>query len=195
MALDDALFDFAYKHAFGDSLWCYSELSGITRLIKHNDEIPKIVRRYLDAVMDKTASFEDFKTAVQNIEAAAKRSHLSELTFVHIQKLINITAAYLYIGCYRNPDAVARFSACHCPMDHKMIRVVLNELKTVDATPLSEHNKKQLDFFLLNDTKTFLTTPCDKDTAFLQYELFQKIVSFLAALEHISPMAYYWVHA
>ncbi len=194
MMLDDVLFRFAYNRAFSDSLFCFRELSGITRLIKNNRDIERLVRGYLDTVLDGTVTMNDFQNTVDKIETVAKRSYVPELTFPHIHALINATAKYLYLGCYRNPEYAERLSAFHCPMSRKMLDCVWEQLNATDRTALNETEKAQLDFFLLKDTKTFLNQPYNKDTAFLQYKLFQKIVSFLAKREQISPMEYYWIH-
>ena len=144
MTLDDALFRFAYHRAFNESLLGFRELSGITRLIKNNCEIERLVRDHLDTVMEGAATMEDFCNTVYAIENVAGRSHLSELSFFHIQALINTTAKYLYLGCYRNPNRVADPASFHCPMDRQMIGCVWKQLRALDRTLLNKAERAEL---------------------------------------------------
>ena len=48
-------------------------------------------------------------------------------TFGNVQKLVNMSAKYLYIACYANPEMRKRFNVCDCPMDSIMIKGVVSE--------------------------------------------------------------------
>ena len=43
-------------------------------------------------------------------------------TFGNAQKLLNMTAKYIFISTYRHPCLREKFNFCHCPMDGRMMK-------------------------------------------------------------------------
>jgi len=50
-----------------------------------------------------------------------------KFTFGNSQKLINMTAKYMFISAYNNPGLRRKFAFCHCPMDAFMLKHVWYE--------------------------------------------------------------------
>ena len=48
----------------------------------------------------------------------------NHFTFGNAQKLVNMTAKYMYLRSYGDPNERKLFKFCHCPMDGTMIRIV-----------------------------------------------------------------------
>lgn len=48
----------------------------------------------------------------------------NHFTFGNAQKLVNMTAKYMYLRSYGDSNERKLFKFCHCPMDGTMIRIV-----------------------------------------------------------------------
>ena len=59
-------------------------------------------------------------------QAKIKGEKKLQFTFGHAQKVVNMSAKYLFISCYAEPNLRDRFQFCHCPMDKYMIKGVLD---------------------------------------------------------------------
>jgi len=102
----------------------------------------KPVAEYLDSMLDNEHTVEDkckYKcmldvlNEVKEINTQIKKVDPKHkgFTFGNAQKLVNMSAKYLYIACYANPEMRMRFDECDCPMDSIMIKGVINEAKEV----------------------------------------------------------------
>ena len=96
------------------------------------------IKKYLESILgDKKADLNHCKyqcmldvfNGVNNFnkQINEKDSKHKGFTFGNIQKLVNMSAKYLYIACYANPEMRTRFVFCDCPMDSIMIKGVVSE--------------------------------------------------------------------
>ena len=63
------------------------------------------------------------------------REGVDDLTFGHIQKLINMTMKYLYASYYRDKDIRPNFRNCHAPLDRVMRDYVYEKYKLLFTRP------------------------------------------------------------
>lgn len=83
-------------------------------------EAKSAVKNYIDAVFDENAE-PDFDETIEAVESGFQ-GFLSEkddgaLSFGNAQKLINMTAKYMFMATYRAPESRVLFKGFHCPMD------------------------------------------------------------------------------
>ena len=74
------------------------------------------------SILDVLNEVKDINTKIKRIDPKHKG-----FTFGNAQKLVNMSAKYLYIACYANPEMSTRFDFCDCPMDSIMIKGVIKE--------------------------------------------------------------------
>lgn len=77
-------------------------------------------------MLDVLNEVKEINTQIKKVDPKHKG-----FTFGNAQKLVNMSAKYLYIACYANPEMRMRFDECDCPMDSIMIKGVINEAKEV----------------------------------------------------------------
>ena len=122
ITIKDKIFDFAYELAFRNSSDAYMKAKIIIRK-KAKDS----VKEYVNGVV--AGEFPDFNEAAQKINKCVADP---EFRFGNIQKLLNMTIKYIYIGYYTNPDIRNNFKKCHCPMDGIMLNKVVNAYKKLE---------------------------------------------------------------
>ena len=103
--MQDEIFSFVYKMAFQDAV----QQKAYEGKKKDLCETPK---------MFKDVALELFKAVNKD-----------NFTFGNAQKVINMTAKYLYIICYADSAFRDRFKYCHCPMDRVMLNIVWKRYK------------------------------------------------------------------
>ncbi len=132
--IDDAIFDFAYTLAMRDATnrTAYQpkendELSITRSQLKHLAEPKKCVREYLDAIFNK----EESKKSNDLFDECEKQveERIPGFTFGNAQKLINMTAKYMFITAYHDDAKRSLFSECHCPMDSIILEYVIRSFK------------------------------------------------------------------
>ena len=120
-----AIFDFVYSMALDDATKQNAYL-GKKEFINSQDDVKALVRKYIDAIFDDKKNPEMMLTAWE-IKKVLKGS---EFSFGNIQKLINMSAKYMYISCYpRDKNFREKFECCDCPMDSRMIHIVRKKYK------------------------------------------------------------------
>ena len=136
VVFQDSLFNFAYKMAFRDAT--------MRKAFPRNEEEKKAedfdnrdtsfsdrknrifkgardeVKKYVDNLM---SAEEKILEPIDVIKAVCNKTMVESFTFGNAQKLVNMTAKYMFLSCYgeRNNDKKERFRLCHCPMDGIMI--------------------------------------------------------------------------
>lgn len=124
--MQEEIFEFVYKMAFQDAVR-QKAYEGKKKDLYEILEARDIVKKYVGYIIEKKHHvtqeehdriFRD--TALKLCRAINK----DDFTFGNAQKLINMTAKYLYITCYANSVFRDRFKYCHCPMDRVMLNVV-----------------------------------------------------------------------
>lgn len=157
-----------------------------------NSKIKDILIDHVNSIL--TNGFADFyKTAIAINTAACTISN--NFTFGIIQKLINITCEYMYIINYQNFQKRSNFNGCHCPMDRKMLRIVISELSKYPflCNSLSPNNFKDIKKKLSNVSWSKLVFNNNKQNG--TYDLYQDCIQVLTKHEGISPIEYdykYW---
>ena len=132
--IKDKIFDFAYELAFRDATmrkaYQLEESEKIESDAYKNakaeikGKAKDIVREYVDRVVEGNKP--DFYEYAKKVDESVADP---EFRFGNIQKLINMTIKYIYIGCYTKPEIRSNFKECHCPMDGIMLAKVVAAYK------------------------------------------------------------------
>lgn len=141
--IDSAIFDFAYENAMRDATLMQA-YSGNKKQLKNCTEAREIVWSYIDRILkgNEEGSVKD----VINHTAEAFAGYPS-FTFGNAQKLVNMTAKYMYMATYCNEDMRSKFTLdnCDCPMDRIIIDFVAKELKDSNLMDLKGFNGELYD--------------------------------------------------
>jgi hypothetical protein len=146
--IDEKIFDFAYELAMRDATM-RTTFRGATiyvLLAKDNpdtkykatdddkiraDCAKSAVRVYINKIFKnelRTKEEHDkrFKEAAKEVIDAFKgyTDNDSSFSFGNAQKLINMTAKYMFMATYDRPELRDNFKCCHCPMDNQLINKV-----------------------------------------------------------------------
>lgn len=135
--IKDKIFDFAYELAFRDATMrgAYKRQEEAEKMYSNTyDKAKNTVKEYVDGVVE--GKFPDFYEAAKKVKKCVADP---EFRFGNIQKLLNMTIKYIYIGYYTNPEIRSNFKECHCPMDEIMLKKVVKDYKKLE-------NKKE-DYF------------------------------------------------
>ncbi len=164
--IGERLFGFVYDMAFNDATMrrAFSKMDGEDKSeYRKRKEIAKdysreYVRKYIDSIFCNETPDPIFVIA----EISKKCKDIG-FTFGNAQKLVNMSAKYMYISTYDNLDLREFFSACHCPMDGTMIDVV------------SKNNA-----FSVNTDFSWSKMMLANDTIPKEYEEFQNLVKAMS---------------
>lgn len=125
------LFEFAYTMAFQDATlrnafqkWDDESEDSFherKKTIKTNSR--EYVKNYIDRVF--SGNIKDSSDVLKTIEKCCN-SNLG-FTFGNAQKLVNMTAKYMFLSAYSEESKRELFRYCHCPMDGVMLRKVKTE--------------------------------------------------------------------
>ena len=169
------------------------------------------VKDYIDKIFDTELNTKDehdksFTKAAKKVIDAFEgyRDNDSSFSFGNAQKLINMTAKYMFMATYDRPELRDNFKCCHCPMDSIMVEHVISKIGGKDGITFKEINdeldeindgaiekrpgQKGWKGYLRKSWSTLELT--DKEGFPGQYVMFQKIISILAEKENCSPIAY-----
>lgn len=184
MQIDDRLYDFAYLMAFRDATMrlAFRNDRGKTpeqfAIIKKGlfYECKSRVKRYIDDIFCNKKPKP--KECIMDIcrYSYSDGDDVFCLSFGNAQKLVNMTAKYMFLASYLDEDKREWFANCDCPMDGNMIRIARKKgnLKLNSVFSWSKMNEKDIP----------------------QYEKFQKVISDLCIKEKgILPIEFdylYW---
>ena len=219
---DEAIFDFAYELALRDAASQKAYEGGLDCL-RACAEAKLAVRDYIETILsaDKSVELDWAEKEFDKTENKVRRAIDPEsdknspatrrFTFGNSQKLINMTAKYLYISTFQAKDKRERFRLFHCPMDSIMIaeaKKILVELRG-DKVPMREVLKEQeLISFIEEENekekawktrfsrswstleRTSEGDPLSPETRPIQYRVFQKVIRYCAVEEGLSPIEY-----
>lgn len=85
----------------------------------------EFVKKYIDDLFDKGPI--DPKDTIISICNACRDDGF---TFGNSQKLVNMTAKYMFLSTYGDKEKRLKFQKCHCPMDSVMVELVKKKDKT-----------------------------------------------------------------
>ena len=135
-SIDDKIFDFVYHEALGDAtqqraLQKTNKKDFLDKMSKKDNDAKNAVQSYIADIIagelkEKEAHDKKFYATIKSILDYAD---CNDFTFGNAQKLINMTAKYFYIMCYKNDNLRKKFANCHCPMDSIMIKKVREKYK------------------------------------------------------------------
>lgn len=210
LALVDLIFNFAFDMALRDATLQKAYRGTDKKILRENDEARRFVKEYIhDIFIECHPCFYDIEKKVEEsynrfigdnklVDSEGKPAQFS---FGNSQKLINMTAKYMYITAYTDDAVRAKFQCCHCPMDSIMVERVIKKIGEVARS--SKEYEEQINEIAKTYTpsnltwRQFLRQAWSKITTpnYEQYELFQHFVSYLSEKEHISSIDldyYYW---
>lgn len=126
----NAIFDFAYDIALQDS-YRQKAYASDKLFLHNNNDARAIVKGYIDSLLEgKGYDFNAVEGEVEkSFEKFCKENNKPKFAFGNCQKLINMTAKYIYIGAYNDVGMKEKFEKCHCPMDSVMISKVVKTIK------------------------------------------------------------------
>ena len=195
MAMRDATQQRAFLATNKKLFWqAHSDKGKESRLQQLREGIKNPLRNYIDKILDNDVEVKelpDFYKVAYEIQRATNEfvkeadmklppkegeqadEKLAVFSFGNTQKLINMTAKYMFMATYGRPDLRERFDQCHCPMDGIIVEKII---KMLDGR---EDIRKKCG--LTGGWKTKLRTPTwsnikEPDEG---YEQFQEIVDSL----------------
>lgn len=190
------IFDFVYNMAINDAT-IRTDAASEKSEIRDDETIKSIVRKHIDNILSENNT-EDFNKTVEEIEnvLVSKKPH-SNFTFGNIQKLINMTAKYIYISCYSDRSIRERFNNCDCPMDSIMIEIVTKKYKKKGwAVPEFIYNGRRTQSWIGTVSwSKIIEEQSDQKNSRKRYDEFQSMVRKLCTEEEITPLEFdlkYW---
>lgn len=212
--ITEKIFDFAYGAALEDAIRQQAFKSDnkgestVKKPLRKCEEAREAVHTYITAVLDGTyaddagaaeRNFYDTAELVEQAFARRKEEYnrhpkdgkkiTGTFRFGNAQKLINMTAKYLFILTYDRADLRKNFRHCHCPMDSIMVEHVIGKIRDClnEKLPLNEAVQE-----IVANPKwvSDLRQPWSKIEFEQreQYENYQKLIAFLAG--ELSPIEY-----
>ncbi len=197
--MNDKIFEFAYELALRDAT-IRTAYGGDKDKLRENKNAKIMVKDYINGIIK--AEPIEFDAVAENVEESFKNyvkpkkddEKSVTFTFGNTQKLINMTAKYMYIATYNNKELRKNFKCCHCPLDSKMRDVVRKELKKIsEGGALNEEQKntalnhmKELRKYKFGDCAWSRITKDNKGV----YEEFQNAVKFIADKDGIYPIEF-----
>ncbi len=145
--IDDKIFEFAFKMAFRDATLrrafprlkdeqiedveyekskCLKDVKYNKRKEKCRNASKSLVKDYIVKIFDTNNPIPD---ALKTIEEVCKNTESYMFTFGNAQKLVNMTAKYMFISTFEDEKKREGFRKCHCPMDRIIISKLSEELK------------------------------------------------------------------
>ena len=196
--LKEKMFDFAFHEALNDAT-NQKAFKGDKTVIEKKGEVKKIIRAYIDTLLvSKNQSKKPLavKDVAENVKKKIKND---SFTFGNTQKLINMTAKYMYLACYydKNDNMRECFKSCDCPMDRRMINKIYSKYKE-EYVNKGIGNKELLiipykkDVSGLDKSKISWSRIVDKETdditSYKIYENYQKMAEEIAGDMNLYPI-------
>ena len=136
--LDDNIFDFCFDLALHDATLQAAYYDKLDSLNPVYDFLKDCTKNYINAIIDTSISIDTIKTSdvIRDINSSEKiinfnsnRDEIKQFKYGNIQKLVNMTAKYMYITSYKNIDLKDRFSKCDCPIDSIISKKIYDKCK------------------------------------------------------------------
>ena len=132
------------------------------------------VRAYINAIMSGSnqESFDPFNT---NKTLCDEYNTNLGFSFGNVQKLVNMTAKYMYLSAYGDEKRRALFRNCHCPMDSVVMKKIVE-------------NKEKYLFEKIGFEIPWSRLKISDTKSLEEYERFQKYIKKIAEREKIYPI-------
>ncbi len=128
--IDSSIFDFAFKMAFRDATMrnAFKRDGAAENLTETktylSDNLKPIVREYIDSIFEGNHPQPiDYILRISNADNCELNLN-GRFTFGNAQKLVNMTAKYMFLSSYHDENMRNLFDNCDCPMDSFMIQKV-----------------------------------------------------------------------
>lgn len=167
MGRNEAIFDFVYDMAFNDATMRKAYINSKSNKKEAKKQAKKHVNDYLDEIFHGNQP-DPFVFITRVVNETSKYG----FTYGNAQKLVNMTAKYMYVACYKSDEKRELFSKCHCPMDSTMIKAVKGQLRgKMPELPDGRRNWSGVSWSKINSKDT-------KDIYDIEvYKTFQKAVA------------------
>lgn len=191
--INDLIFDFCYEMALRDSTMRKSYSGKLENLRPGKDKkdanaMRSVVRRYIDSLHGDMNSDQIINVINKVIKASENIDKCNSFSFGNAQKLVNMTAKYMYIAVYQTESLRKKYRNCHCPMDSiivdKLICDIKKQGKTNEAISSFQSILRRKDRAWIS----FLKTPLCKVEE-MHYMYFQYLISMVKD-EDISLLEY-----
>ena len=179
--IQDKIFNLCYEMALRDAtLRCAYE--GRLDDLRKGDDMKTVVKNYVHLIKDHPDCVDVYSVIVEVTNKAPKSKNKSEnvveFSYGNAQKLVNMTAKYMYIATYFNDVYKDKFKNCHCPMDSLIVESLIADIK--------EYKKCDEALVLYKDVTgnknrawmSYLREPWSKMDV-KQYEFFQELVNMI----------------
>ena len=202
------IFEFAYGSGLEDAIRQQAFKSDnkgestVKKPLRDCAEAKKTVKDYIDCILHgQKPNFYDVAKKVEEQFAAYIENYnrhpedgkkiTGKFRFGNAQKLINMTAKYMFFLTYNRPDLRENFALCHCPMDSNMVSHVIDEVRNYqkEKKPLSADVQEIISQpkWVGNLRNSWSQIEHDNHK---QYENFQILVRFFAKEKGLSPIEY-----
>ena len=187
MDINNKIFAFAYTMAFRDATMrnafprrnnTESERESNEAFHERKDEIKhhseKTVRAYIDSIISESNQESYDSLCVIKALCDEHNTNLG-FSFGNAQKLVNMTAKYMYLSTYGDEKKRELFSTCHCPMDSVMMDRIVEKQE--------EYSLGRIEFEIpwsrlkISDTKSLE-----------EYKRFQEYIQQIADKKKIYPI-------
>ena len=126
-----SVFDFSFGGALRDAILRKAFDGHKQKLIESGQmlAVQLLVRGYIDNLLaghykEEESHTNAYRELTKTIRKILTPVFNTSFVFGNIQKLVNMTAKYIYVACYANENIRDCFKYCHCPMDSVMIQTV-----------------------------------------------------------------------
>jgi len=199
--VQNRIFDFCYMNALRDATLQLA-FSGKTKDIAESEDVKELVKEYARSLAGITKPIQDdnyIYNLIDLITNMAPQSHDKENRIVmfkygNAQKLVNMTAKYLFIRNYSKMEYIELFKKCHCPMDSLIIKAMKKDIKI--RSDLDKSIKAIYDGIYdkenTNTWREYLDLPwslCSEE----RYRFFQTVINKIIENKYnneISPLEY-----
>lgn len=124
--VDNKIYDFCFDIALHDATLQAAYMDTLDSLISIYEYLKSETKDYINCIMNTNKSIDSIITSevickIYNSEKLksfnSERDGRQQFKYGNIQKLVNMTAKYMYISSYNNIHMKNRFKNCDCPID------------------------------------------------------------------------------
>ena len=205
---NNAIFDFAYSMAMLDATQRTNAAESKDDYLdfdnRNSKKAKSIVNKFVNETLDGKQI--DFYGIAKDVVDEFHQID-DKFTFGNAQKLINMSAKYLYIMSYNTKGnrVSSKFEHFHCPMDRIMIEKVTRAYKAfLDSNSIDKKQDETINFLVIENGIVKRTMDWNKvawsnlsfdDNDIQIYKKYQNMVSFFAGRKQLSPIEFdlkYW---
>lgn len=202
--IDDRIIDFCFDIALHDATLQAAYMDTLDSLNQIYEYLKNETKKYIKDIMDFNKSIDSIITSevICGIYKSNKiqvfnsnRDEKKQFKYGNIQKLVNMTAKYMYISSYNNMDMKKRFGKCDCPIDSIISKKIFDKCSEENLIfrekqhfPESYNNSKK-------SIKSFFYSLSFSKLSESDYLFCQEMLRDYCELKKISPLEFdykYW---